>query len=141
MQNVLHVSTPYSLQQPSSRHKPFLPRKRAAKRTVHAHAGCGLVAAGDAHQLVSRPHAKDGAHAEVGVHDGRAVQGVERDAEALACCVETFESFGRVGILAAGEKVVTTQKLVTSVVSVGWSSSGPNRDAGISSAFFLLFFP
>ena len=41
-----------------------------------------LVTAGDACELVSGPDAKDGAHSEVGVHNGGAIQGVEGHREA-----------------------------------------------------------
>lgn len=54
---------------------------------VDAHAGRGLVAPGDALQLVARPDAEDGPDREVGVHDAAAVQGVERHREALACAM------------------------------------------------------
>jgi len=43
-----------------------------------------LVSSGDASELVSGPDAKDGAHAEVGIHNRGAVQGVESHGEALA---------------------------------------------------------
>jgi hypothetical protein len=52
--------------------------------SVDPHGGCGLVAAGDAGELVTRPDAEDGAHGEVGVHDAGAVQGVEGNAEPFA---------------------------------------------------------
>jgi hypothetical protein len=43
-----------------------------------------LLRAGDPLQLVAGPHTKDGAHREVGVHNGGAVQGVKGHAVALA---------------------------------------------------------
>jgi hypothetical protein len=42
-----------------------------------------LLPAGDVLQLLSWPHAEDGAHSEVGVNNAAAVQGVKGHAEAL----------------------------------------------------------
>mmetsp|Transcript_14586 Transcript_14586/g.44089 ORF Transcript_14586/g.44089 Transcript_14586/m.44089 type:complete len:270 (+) Transcript_14586:281-1090(+) len=53
----------------------------------HTHARRRLVPPGDTLQLVAGPHTEDGAHSEVGVHDGGAVQGVEGHGEALAAHV------------------------------------------------------
>ena len=44
-----------------------------------------LVTASDTDELVSGPYSKDGAHCEVGVHNGGAVQGVKGNTESLAC--------------------------------------------------------
>mmetsp|Transcript_43848 Transcript_43848/g.137759 ORF Transcript_43848/g.137759 Transcript_43848/m.137759 type:complete len:280 (+) Transcript_43848:123-962(+) len=53
-------------------------------RAVHAHAGALELLAGDAGELGARPHAEDGAHSEVSVDDGAAVERVEGNGVALA---------------------------------------------------------
>ena len=51
-----------------------------------------LVTPGHANQLVSRPYTKDGANGEVGVHNGRTVQGVKCHTESLTY-IHTFIHF------------------------------------------------
>ena len=58
-----------------------------------------LVAAGDAGELVSGPDAEDGAHCEVGVHDGGAVQGVEGHREAGSLQVHRLWDLLTAGVL------------------------------------------
>ncbi len=50
--------------------------------------GVHLVTAGDAGELVAGPHAEDGSHCEVGVHNGGAIEGVKGYGEAGALQVD-----------------------------------------------------
>ena len=93
----------------------------AAAPAQPSHQPCAhLVAACHADELIAGPHAKDGAHREVGVHDGGAVQGVKGNGEALAC---SREGAGRAAAL-AGRRVRRGRMMGGRTAGRGSSSMG-----------------